>query len=78
MRKIENVIDSCKDCKHFRSMVMENKSHFYAAICDYTPENEEEKQPAPMLLNTSSDNSRHYRFDIPDNCPLETFKEITR
>lgn len=78
MRKIENVIDSCKDCKHYRPMVMENKSSFFAAICDYTPEYEEDKQPAPMLLNTSSDSSWHYLLDIPDNCPLETFKEPTR
>jgi hypothetical protein len=75
MKKIENIIDSCNQCKHCKAMVSEKSNSFYAAICNYQSEFDEEKEVPPMVLHTSTDSSKNYCLDIPDNCPLETYSE---
>lgn len=71
MKKIENVIEKCNDCKHCEFLKQENGNGFYAAICGW--ENEEDLA-TPFIIDTDSASLKHYNLEIPRNCPLETYK----
>lgn len=71
MKKIENVIEKCNDCKHCEFLKQENGNGFYAAICSW--ENLKADAP-PIIIDTASDSLRKYALEIPRNCPLETYK----
>ena len=71
MKKIENVIEKCNDCKHCQFLQEEKGNTFFAAICSW--ENEEVLAP-PFIIGTSSASLKQYNLEIPRNCPLEIYK----
>lgn len=64
MKKIENIIESCKDCCFCLRYKHPQEYRGTAFICDNT-------NPQRLILIDKS----LERIDIPDWCPLETYKE---
>lgn len=71
MKKIENVIEKCNDCKHCQFLQELKGNTFFAAICTW---NDEEKEIPPFIIQTSSESPKHFYLGIPENCPLETYE----
>jgi hypothetical protein len=67
MKKIENIIDSCYQCKY--CVKLKGEGHTTAFICDYGDDN---KDFTPFLLDLDHTAGSN-RLDIPDSCPLETY-----
>jgi hypothetical protein len=67
MLKIAKTISICNHCEFciYTKSISDNHTHF--AICT----------GAPLLtvLEKSNDNIKNYDIEIPDNCPLEDYKE---
>ena len=74
MKKIAKIIDTCLDCIFF--LAVEHKSGAHFGICDFIEETEEKAEYKPSILIRANDKPSHYKMDIPDNCPLETYKEL--
>ncbi len=64
MKKIENIIDNCKDCCFCLRYKHPQECRGTAFICDNT-------NPQRLIVIDKS----FERIDIPDWCPLETYKE---
>ena len=73
MKKIENIISTCNECKHFRAMQLEKGNTFFAAICNFSDDEKDYEYPN-ILLHNSTDSSLNYSITIPKNCPLQTYK----
>lgn len=70
--KIENIINSCNECRHKRTLREENGNTFYSLICNYQIDSENEFEP--FLISFSSSHPKHFANEIPPNCPLEDYK----
>jgi hypothetical protein len=71
--KIAKVINTCLDCQYF--VAVQHKESTYFGICDFSRETKEEIiEYQPMILIRAHDAPRHYKMDIPENCPLEDYK----
>ena len=69
MKKIENVITLCTDCRHCTGAFRSNNSKPSFLICEFP-----DKEPF-IIDSTDTDNIMHYEHIIPENCPLETYVE---
>lgn len=72
--KIENVIDSCHECRYMQAVQEMDGNTFYAAICRYGSFKGDMDQPHPFTIVATSTNKDVFKnpITIPDNCPLET------
>lgn len=68
-QKIQRIITSCNECDH--SMLFESE-FTKALICTGIEINEEESSE-PFLIIMDS-HPKHYKNDIPVNCPLEDYE----
>ncbi|UWY28829.1 hypothetical protein N4T20_02640 [Flavobacterium sp. TR2] len=71
--KIAKVITECTECEHCK--VLEDKSNYIKAyVCVFEDEsNENEHKPFLIFYQESSGT---YKLNIPENCPLETYKSV--
>ncbi len=67
MKKIENIIESCKDCCFCLRYKHPQEYRGTAFICDNT-------KPQRLILIDKSPE----RIDIPDWCPLETYNKVEK
>jgi hypothetical protein len=75
--KIAKVINTCLDCQYF--VAVQHKEGPYFGICDFSRETKEEDvEYQTMILIRANDAPRHYKMEIPENCPLEDYKETTK
>jgi hypothetical protein len=65
MKKIAKIIEECIDCENCVFAYSVHKEHNFS-ICSHPA------QP-PFILNHSSDDPKHYKLEIPNNCPLEDY-----
>ncbi|WP_395075354.1 hypothetical protein [Flavobacterium sp.] len=75
MKKIENIIDDCFNCKHCLKAKNETDNYTKVFVCKFEDEADDDDQikifdPFLLLLHTSS--GRPY-IEIPKNCPLEDY-----
>ncbi|WP_163401479.1 hypothetical protein [Flavobacterium fluviatile] len=73
MRKIQKVIDTCYDCEFCQQFKKTKNESTKAFICLFEADESTIKHQ-PFLLDVCENGSNH--IDIPDNCPLETYKPI--
>ena len=62
--KIAKIINDCNDCEHCLSA--KTNSTLIFAICTHTEDKE-------FVLVRSHENPKHFKLDIPANCPLEDY-----
>lgn len=67
--KIAKIIELCNDCEHctIADNRKETKSSF--AICRFPD------TPSLLVGDCQTGDVLHYQIQIPDNCPLEDYKE---
>jgi len=68
MRKIHKVISNCNECENCVFLPYPKDNYTFYNVCD-----KEETQPFLLLKHNSKSNSTP--IEIPDNCPLEDYKE---
>lgn len=73
MKKIAKVITSCHDCQNCKHTTSPRNNYTNAYICVVDPI-EDEVRPEPFLLEYS-EASGSSGLPIPENCPLEDYKE---
>ena len=78
MKKIAKVISECKDCPHFVkacSFSNTNSNKTDIAICGFESEDDTPiGKHHLLLLYVPQDSVSHHLIEIPENCPLETYK----
>lgn len=70
MKKIHSVIDSCFDCSHCKLFRGIENNHSSVTICTA----EEGKEFLLVISETSNNVKLGIDCNIPENCPLETYK----
>lgn len=73
MKKIAKVITSCHDCENCKMTISPKNNYTTAFICVVDPE-EDKIPPEPFLLEYSEASGTSC-LSIPENCPLEDYKE---
>ncbi|HMT75706.1 MAG TPA: hypothetical protein PKA77_16650 [Chitinophagaceae bacterium] len=78
--KIENVIDSCHECRYMQKVQEVGGNTFFAGICIYGSYKGNMDNPHPFTVVATSTNKDVFNqsITIPDNCPLETFGSTCR
>lgn len=72
MKKIEKVIEKCNDCQHCILLINQSTNHSSGAICA----NELLEKEFLLVYSDNEKNVvRAYNIEIPNNCPLETYKD---
>ncbi|PDS24667.1 hypothetical protein [Flavobacterium branchiophilum] len=71
MKKIQKTIDNCQDCEF--SLIYEHKGS-QALICGGVQFDEDRTREFLILI---ADNVKHYKSEIPNNCPLENYEPKT-
>lgn len=62
--KIENIVSQCNNCKH--CMYASNKdAQYHFAICTFHED---------FILHSGSEHPKHYKLEIPNDCPLDNFE----
>lgn len=74
-KKIMKIIEDCSDCEFSKEYQECNGNTSFVLICNYEVENDEKIEKNPFLLHQSSQKPRHYRIEIPNNCPLEDYEK---
>lgn len=72
-KKIAKVITECNDCPHKRTLIEERGNTYYALVCDYQPDSNEYNKP--FLICFTYSHPKHSGWEIPENCPLEDYKQ---
>jgi len=73
MKKISSILEKCNDCIHCQNFQLESSNHHSIAVC--TNELNEE-QPLVLAYSTVDSNViKRQTLEIPDNCPLEDYKQ---
>jgi hypothetical protein len=63
--KIEKLVASCNDCGHCTIASSVRNKEEYFAICTFDK---------PIMLLSNSVHPKHYKLEIPEDCPLDNFE----
>ena len=76
MKKIQKLISSCHDCEFCKKITSSTANNEKVTLCDFELVENEERidEHVPFLLNYTKYGGT-YSLDIPDNCPLEDYKQ---
>lgn len=75
--KIENVIDSCHNCRYMLKVQEVGGNTFFAGVCQYGSYKGDMDNPHPFTIVATSTSKDVFgnKISIPSNCPLETYTE---
>lgn len=73
MKKIAKVITNCHDCDNCKKFDLRTDNYTRAFVC-YVKEEDDKITPKPFLLDYTESGGRNELL-IPENCPLEDYKE---
>lgn len=73
LKKIAKVITSCYDCENCKKLNSPNNNYTTAFVC--VIEVEQDQVPMQPFLLEYSEGSGSLKLPIPENCPLEDYKE---
>lgn len=71
--KVMKVITTCSDCEHKRDLVEIGGNTFYSSVCAFA-EDIRDDDSEPFMVFYATEHPKHYRIDIPDNCPLDDYE----
>ena len=84
MKKIQEVISNCIDCKFAKQFVEDGGNTDYVLVCT-KKDDEVDKEDAEEVYNKVFLIFRHYNkiknsltIPIPNNCPLETYGDESK
>jgi hypothetical protein len=76
MKKIQKVIETCHDCEFCKKFQYVRNDYTSVHVCTFEAD-EAAPEAEPFLLNLSTSKGT-YSLLIPDNCPLEDYKELEK
>ena len=76
LKKIHKVITSCHDCEHCKKTTSNANNFTRGFICFFKYESDP-VQPRPFLLHYTESGVNNELL-IPNNCPLEDYKETEK
>lgn len=66
IKRIENIIDRCNDCRYCKEFQEMNGNTDYALICIH-----EDSNPGFIIKRNHSKIKQYLNIEIPSNCPLQ-------
>lgn len=76
MKKIQKIIETCHDCEYMKVFNGMTGGRTNASICMFSYLSEDENKAEPFLIDICENGSNE--MPIPQNCPLEDYKETAK